>query len=132
MGSMRRSQWKVSALAAAAAVGIALHGGEASAQERFNPRNGLVTTGPFYRFTAAARMNPIGLFIDFRGGYRMRLFNSPTRSVLLRNTYAAVLGSVVPRAERVRREGWGAARSPIFNLRYALARRPGFRAFFCF
>ena len=96
MGSMRRSQWKVSALAvSAAAVGLALHGGDAAAQERFNPRNGLVTTGPFYRTTIALRANPIGLFVDVRGGYRHRLFNNPQRSVLLRNTYVGALASVV-------------------------------------
>lgn len=70
-------------------------GGVAHAQERFNPRAGLVTTGPFYRVTAAARLNPIGLFGDVRAGYRLRLFNSPTRSVLLRNTYVALAASLV-------------------------------------
>lgn len=93
MGRVRRTGC---GLAAALATGlILLPGTAARAQERFNPRNGLVTTGPFYRFTAAARANPIGLFLDFRGGYRQRLFNHPRRSVLLRNTYAALAGSVV-------------------------------------
>ena len=69
--------------------------GVAHAQERFNPRLGLVTTGPFYRVTAAARLNPIGLFVDGRAGYRLRLFNDPGRSVLLRNTYVALAASVV-------------------------------------
>lgn len=96
MMSMGRWRWQGAAIAAAAvAAGVALHGAEAGAQERFNPRNGLVTTGGFYRFTAAARLNPIGLFLDFRGGYRRRLFNAPDRSVLLRNTYWAAAGSVV-------------------------------------
>ncbi len=70
-------------------------GGEARAQERFNPRVGLVTTGPFYRATVAARVNPIGLFGEVRAGFRLRLFNSPTRHILLRNTYVALGASVV-------------------------------------
>lgn len=96
MISMARSRWMGSALGAAAlTAGLALHASEAGAQERFNPRNGLVTTGPYYRVTAAARMNPIGLFLDGRAGYRVRLFNDPRRGVLLRNTYAALAGSMV-------------------------------------
>jgi hypothetical protein len=68
---------------------------EAHAQERFNPRVGLATSGPFYRVTTAARLNPIGLFGDVRAGYRLRLFNDPGRSVLLRNTYVALGASMV-------------------------------------
>jgi hypothetical protein len=68
---------------------------DAHAQERFNPRQGLVTTGLFYRATVALRLNPLGLFFDGRVGYRMRLFNAPDRHVLLRNTYAALGVSVV-------------------------------------
>ncbi len=37
----------------------------------------------------------MGLFGDFRAGYRLRLFNSPTRGILLRNTYVALGASVV-------------------------------------
>jgi hypothetical protein len=41
-----------------------------------------------------------------------------------------VQASVVSRVERVRREGWGAGRSPIFNQRYALPPPPDIRVFF--
>ena len=89
---MRGSRGAVVCLAV---MGAALTtGGVSHAQERFNPRVGLVTTGPYYRATVALRLNPIGLFGDLRAGYRMRLFNSPTRSVLLRNTYVALAATV--------------------------------------
>lgn len=77
------------------AAGVMVGGREAAAQERFNPRVGLVTTGPYYRGTLAVRVNPIGLFADLRGGYRLRLFNNPSRHILLRNTYVALGASVV-------------------------------------
>ncbi len=80
---------------AVSAVALLAMAGEAGAQERFNPRVGLATTGPYYRFSTALRVNPIGLFVDFRGGWRQRLFNDPGRSVLLRNTYVALAGTVV-------------------------------------
>lgn len=82
-------------IAGALAVGVVCSGGEAAAQERFNPRVGLVTTGPYYRGTLAVRANPIGLFADLRGGFRLRLFNNPSRHILLRNTYVALGASVV-------------------------------------
>lgn len=89
-GSFRR--WVCAGAAGAAALWAA---GDAAAQERFNPRVGLVTSGFFYRSTTALRVNPIGLFSDFRVGLRVRLFNDPGRGVLLRNTYAALGASAV-------------------------------------
>jgi hypothetical protein len=92
---MRGSRGRVLAGVVCGVTAMVGAGGVAHAQERFNPRVGLATTGPYYRATVAVRLNPIGLFGDFRAGYRLRLFNSPTRHILLRNTYIALAASVV-------------------------------------
>ncbi len=126
-----QGMWRFAgALAVAGALTVTLGAREAAAQDRFNPRVGLVTTGPFYRFTLAARMNPIGLFADLRGGYRLRLFNNPTRSVLLRNTYVALLGSVVASPAFVR-PGVALEIAPlaILNLQVGLERVQWFGSF---
>lgn len=91
---MRASRRHALAIGVFGAVVAVSSGGTAQAQERFNPRVGLVTTGPYYRATLALRANPLGLFVDARAGYRMRLFNSPTRHILLRNTYIALAATV--------------------------------------
>lgn len=66
-----------------------------NAQDRFNTRLGRVTNGWFYRATIAARMNPIGVFAEVRGGYRHRLFDPGDGPLILRNTYFAIAPSVV-------------------------------------
>lgn len=79
------------AVLAAGALAGALLGmtSEAGAQDRFNTRVGRVTNGPFYRVTAALRLNPLGLFGEGRFGFRTRLFDTPGASILLKNTYLA-------------------------------------------
>lgn len=78
------------------ALGAALGGaaGEALAQDRFNTRVGRVTNGPYLRNSTVLRVNPLGLFNDFRGGYRHRIFDRPDNPIVLRNTYWAVAGSL--------------------------------------
>lgn len=79
------------AVLAGGALAAALLGltSEAGAQDRFNTRVGRVTNGPFYRVTAALRLNPLGLFGEGRFGFRTRLFDTPGASILLKNTYLA-------------------------------------------
>lgn len=89
----RGGRLAVGALACAGALGLTPR--EAAAQDRFNTRVGRVTNGLFYRFTTAARVNPLGVFIEARGGYRHRLFDPGSGPLILRNTYFAVAPSVV-------------------------------------
>ncbi len=78
------------ALAVGVCAGVGLGApSEAGAQDRFNTRVGRVTNGPFYRVTAALRLNPLGLFGEARVGLRTRLFDTPGASILLKNTYIA-------------------------------------------
>lgn len=67
----------------------------ADAQDRFNTRQGRVTNGFFYRATVAARINPLGLFAEIRGGIRHRLFDAGEGPPILRNTYIAIAPSLV-------------------------------------
>lgn len=94
IGSRRGRRLAAGALAFALVHG-ALGPREAAAQDRFNTRVGRVTNGFFYRFTTAARVNPLGLFLEARGGWRHRLFDPGHGPLILRNTYFAIAPSVV-------------------------------------
>lgn len=79
----------VMAAAVMAAAVVSAGATPAGAQDRFNPRSGRVTDGFFYRATAALRLNPLGLFGEVRAGFRTRLFDTPGRHPILKNTYIA-------------------------------------------
>ena len=66
----------------------------AAAQDRFNTRVGRVTNGLYLRSSTVVRVNPLGLFTDFRLGYRHRIFDRPGNPLVLRNTYWAAAGSL--------------------------------------
>lgn len=91
MGRIGRGAFGALALLGA----VALVPREAGAQDRFNTRNGRITNGFFYRFTSAVRLNPLGLFVEARGGWRHRLFDNGSGDLLLRNTYISIAPSVV-------------------------------------
>lgn len=67
--------------------------GSAVAQDRFNTRIGRVTRGLYMRNSTVVRINPLGLFNDFRLGYRHRIFDRPDLPIILRNTYWAAAGT---------------------------------------
>lgn len=66
----------------------------AVAQDRFNTRVGRVTNGLYMRNSTLLRVNPLGLFNDFRFGYRHRIFDRPANPIVLRNTYWAAAASL--------------------------------------
>lgn len=65
----------------------------ATAQDRFNTRVGRVTNGLFLRNSTLIRINPLGLFNDFRLGYRHRIFDRIGDPIILRNTYWSAAGT---------------------------------------
>lgn len=89
--SLRRGL--VVVVAACATLGV-LAPSRADAQDRFNTRVGRVTNGLFLRNSTVIRVNPLGLFNDFRFGYRHRIFDRPDNPIVLRNTYWAAAGSL--------------------------------------
>lgn len=52
-----------------------------------------MTNGLYMRNSTLARINPLGLFNDFRLGYRRRIFDRPDLPIVLRNTYWAAAGT---------------------------------------
>ena len=74
----------------------------AAAQYRFNTRVGRVTNGLYLRSATAIRVNPLGLFTEFRLGYRHRIFDRPGNPLLLRNTYWAAAASLTASPGMVR------------------------------
>lgn len=77
-------------------IGLAglLAAGEGAAQSRFNHMMGRVTNGLFLRNLSVIRINPLGLFDEFRVGYRHRLFDTPSSGLLLKNTYVAAMATL--------------------------------------
>ncbi|MFO0629217.1 MAG: hypothetical protein U0325_26820 [Polyangiales bacterium] len=99
------------------AAGVAAPG-EASAQDRFNTRQGRITNGFFYRATTALRVNPLGLFVEARAGIRHRLFDPGSGPLILRNTYIAIAPSLVASPAFVR-PGIAMEFSPLAILNFS-------------
>ncbi len=87
----------LAAVGALVAGGLAMVPSVASAQEytsRYNPRQGVVTNGLYHRLGVAVRLNPLGLFVEGRFGYRRRLFHGPRSGILFKNTYAGLAATL--------------------------------------
>ncbi len=121
--SFRKPPRELRILALACLAGSSGWPSVAHAQEQPEPPPVEAPTGPFYRAMIATRINPIGLVGEARGGYRVRLFTAPSRSVLLHDTWAT-LGAAFTLSPASTRVGIAAEVQPLQVLNLQVTWEP--------